>query len=79
MPHTAAASVFPSMHELGCTGFQLIEVADDRAILLLFFDTAEAAATVSETYGGPLMREHVLPVLSGPTERSVGRVAFSLP
>jgi hypothetical protein len=76
---TAAAASFPEMQQHGCTGPQIVEVADDHAILLLFFESAEAAATVSRAYGGPWLNEHVAPLLTGPTERSVGRVAFALP
>jgi hypothetical protein len=75
----AAEQLFPAMQELGCRGFQLLEVADDHAILVLTFDTAEAADAVAEAYGGPWVREHVAPLLTGPTERSVGRVVWSLP
>ena len=55
-----------------------LKVADDHLILVLMFDSVEAASTVSQTIGGPLMREHVIPLLASPTERSIGEAIFSL-
>jgi hypothetical protein len=74
----AFAAAFPEMQRLGCKAAQLLKVADDHVILVLVFDSSEAAATVSETIGGPLMREHVIPLLASATERSVGEAIFSL-
>jgi hypothetical protein len=55
-----------------------MKVADDHLILVLVLESAEAAAAVSETYGGPWMREHLIPRLASPTARSVGEVVCSL-
>jgi hypothetical protein len=55
-----------------------VKVADDHLILVLVLDSAEAAAAVSEAYGGPWMREYVVPLLSSPTERSIGEATCSL-
>lgn len=74
----AIAASFPAMRDLGCRTFQIVKVADDHLILVLVLDSAEAAAAVSKTYGGPWMREHVTSHLSGPTERSVGEAICSL-
>jgi hypothetical protein len=74
----AVAGVFEGMQELGCRAFQVVEVADDHAIVILVLDSAEAAAAVGETFGGPWMREYVTPLLSGPTERSVGEAVCAL-
>ena len=74
----AFAGAFAEMEKRGCRAAQLVKVADDHLILVLSFDSAEAASTVSETIGGPLMREHVVPLLASPTERSVGEAIFSL-
>jgi hypothetical protein len=74
---TAFEKAFPTMQEAGCRALQIVKVADDHLVLLLVFDSADAAQRVSETIGGPLMREHVSPHLASGTERSVGDVVLS--
>jgi hypothetical protein len=52
--------------------------ADERhLILILDFATAEDADRVSRDVGGPWMRENIVPLLAGGTERSVGEVIAS--
>jgi hypothetical protein len=74
----ALEEVFPGMRALGCRSCQIVKIAEDHLILVLVLDSAEAAAAVSDTYGGPWMREHVRPRLAGDTDRSVGEVVVSL-
>ena len=66
------------MRELGCRSCQLVKVAEDHLILVLVFESAEAAAAVSTTYGAPWMNEYVRPHLAGDTDRSVGEAVVSL-
>ena len=70
--------LFPEMQAAGCRAAQLVRAADDHVILVLMFEAAEAAAAVSERFGGPWMREHVVPRLAGATERTVGEAIVSL-
>jgi len=74
----ALEDVFPAMQREGCRACQLVRVADDHLILVLVFDSAEVAATVSSAYGGPWMRDYVRPYLAGDTDRSVGEAIVSL-
>jgi hypothetical protein len=58
----------------GGVAARVIRVDDTHLILLLEFASAEDAERVSREVGGPWMREHVVPLLAGGTERSVGEV-----
>jgi hypothetical protein len=57
---------------------RVLKVDDRHLILLLDFRSAEDADRVAREAGGPWMREHIVPLLSGGTERSVGEVIASL-
>jgi hypothetical protein len=74
----AIEETFPRMQELGCRACQLVEVTDRHLILVLVFDSRDAATEVSKTYGGPWMNEHIRPRLAGDTERNVGEAIVSL-
>ena len=58
---------------------RVVKVDDRHLILLLDFPSAEDANRVAREVGGPWMREHIVPLLSGGTERSVGEVIASAP
>lgn len=40
-------------------------------VLVPVLNSAESGAAFSEYYGGPWMREHAIPLLASPTERSI--------
>jgi hypothetical protein len=52
-------------------------VDETHLVLILEFFTAEDAARIAREVGGPWMRENILPLLAGDTERSVGEVIAS--
>jgi hypothetical protein len=54
-----------------------VKVDDRHGILMLTFPDLETEERVSTEIGGPWMREHILPLLAGPTERSSGEVVAS--
>lgn len=56
---------------------QVAKVDDRHLILILVFDGAEDAARVAREVGGPWMRENIVPLLAGDTERSVGEIIAS--
>lgn len=56
---------------------RVVRVDERHLILLLEFGSAEDADRVSREIGGPWMREHIVPLLAGYTERSVGEVIAS--
>ncbi len=81
IPASAFAAVremWDDMRELGCLGLQVVQVADDHAILVLVVRDADAASAVSRAYGGLWMNEHVRPLLAADTERYVGEVVYGL-
>lgn len=53
---------------------QVAQVDERHLILMLTFANAEDAARVARDVGGPWMREHIVPLLAGDTERSVGAI-----
>ena len=65
--------------DAGWIAARVVKVDDRHLILLLDFRSAEDADRVAREAGGPWMREHIVPLLSGGTERSVGEVIASAP
>jgi hypothetical protein len=61
----------------GCLGAEVVQVAPDELILVIRYPTLEVLEDVTARVGSPWMREHVVPLLAGPTERSVGVVVAS--
>jgi hypothetical protein len=54
--------------------FRLVKVDHRHAILVLGFSDAEIEERIKSEIGGPWMREHIVPLLDGPPERSSGEV-----
>ncbi len=65
--------------DAGGIAARVVKVDDRHLILLLDFRSAEDADRAAREAGGPWMREHIVPLLSGGTERSVGEVIASAP
>lgn len=57
---------------------QVVQVDDRHLILILTFESAEDADRAAREAGGPWMREHIVPLLAGGTERSLGKVIASV-
>lgn len=49
-------------------------VSERHLILILTFASAEDADRIAREVGGPWMRENIVPLLEGGTDRSVGEV-----
>ncbi len=58
----------------GAHSASVVQVDDSHAILVLSFPDKETEERVSADIGGPWMREHLLPLLAGPPQRSSGVV-----
>jgi hypothetical protein len=65
--------------DAGGIAARVVKVDDRHLILLLDFRSAEDADSAAREVGGPWMREHIVPLLSGGTERSLGEVIASAP
>ena len=65
--------------DAGGMSARVVKVDDRHLILLLDFASAEDADRAAREAGGPWMREHIVPLLSGGTERSLGEVIASAP
>ena len=65
--------------DAGAVAARVVEVDTTHLILLLEFASAEDADRVSREVGGPWMRENIVPLLAGGTERSVGEVIATAP
>lgn len=82
MTDTTAAALRDAVSQVvdaGALAARVIQVEATHVILELDFSTPEDADRVSREVGGPWMRENILPLLAGGTERSVGRVIASAP
>jgi hypothetical protein len=53
---------------------QVAKVTDTHLVLILTFKDPEDADRIARDVGGPWMREHIVPLLAGGTDRSVGEV-----
>ena len=73
----AFREVIPRMREAGSLGVHIVEVDDRHLVLVIFSESREVSDRVTETIGSPFMREHVVHLLDGPTQRSVGDVVVS--
>ena len=63
--------------DAGALAARVAKVDDTHLILILEFATAEDADRIAREVGGPWMRENLVPLLAGETDRSVGEVIAS--
>lgn len=63
----------------GFAGLNIVHTTDTDAVLLIFADSAETLDRLATEVGSPWMREHVVPLLAGPPQRSVGAVVATIP
>jgi hypothetical protein len=70
----AAQGAMRQVVEAGGSAARVVAVDPTHLILLLEFPSASEADRIAREVGGPWMREHVVPLLARPTERSVGEV-----
>ena len=63
--------------DVGGLAARVAKVDDRHLILILEFADREDADRVAREVGGPWMREHIVPLLEGPTDRNVGEVIAS--
>jgi len=73
----ATQDVVQRVADAGALAARVVRVDDTHLILLLDFSSPEDADRVAREIGGPWMREHVVPLLAGGTDRSVGEVIAS--
>lgn len=71
---TIRRDAVPLVRDAGALGLYVVAPEDDHLILVILFADAEAANEAAKTVGGPWMREHIVPLLGAPTERSLGEV-----
>jgi hypothetical protein len=72
---------FPPVFD-GCPGFKsfsLVQTAADRAIVIICWENAEAAANGAPTVGTTLFAAHIAPLLAGEQQRSTGEVVVQHP
>jgi hypothetical protein len=70
----AAEEVCQRLVEAGGLAASLIQVDETQAILVLTFPDLETEERIKSEIGGPWMKEHVVPLLAAPTDRSSGVV-----
>ncbi len=70
----AAEEACRRLVEAGGLAASLVRVDETHAILVLTFPDVETEERIKSEIGGPWMKEHVVPLLAGPTGRSSGTV-----
>ena len=75
----ATRDALTAVVDAGAIAARVVKVDERHLILLLDFSSAEDAGRVAREAGGPWMREHISPLLSRETERSLGEVIASAP
>lgn len=64
----------PRVRASGCLEADVVQTGErELHLVLLFREPGDADRTMREV-GSPWMREHVVPLLDGPTDRRVGEV-----
>jgi hypothetical protein len=58
----------------GFRGMQVVRLAEDEIVLLVFADDAPTLDVIATEVGGPWMVANVIPYLAGPPQRRVGEV-----
>ena len=75
----AAQDAVRAVVDAGGIAAQVAKVTDTHLILILTFASAQDADRIAREVGGPWMREHIVPLLAGDTDRSVGEVVAQAP
>ena len=70
----SARDAVQAVVDAGGLDARLVRVDETRAMLVLTFPDLDTEERVKSEVGGPWMREHVVPLLAGPTERASGEV-----
>lgn len=66
--------VVESVVAAGGLAARVVKVDERHLVLVLQFASEQDADRVAREVGGPWMREHIVPLLAGGTERSIGEV-----
>ena len=61
----------------GLHGFYLVQTAEDKAFIVLLYESLSALEEGTRTIGSPWFESNVGPYLSAPPQRSVGKVVVA--
>jgi len=61
----------------GFESFHMVQTSEKDAILVIFAETAETLDRIATEVGSPWMTANVLPLLTSPPERHIGRIVAS--
>jgi hypothetical protein len=67
----------PRVRAAGCLEADVVQTGERELHLVLLFEQPGDADRTMREVGSPWMREHVVPLLAGPTDRRVGDVVAS--
>ena len=62
----------------GFQGFQVVQVADDQVVMVIFADAAEVLDRMATELGNAWMGANVAPLLDGPPDRRLGPIIASV-
>jgi hypothetical protein len=67
-----------SLHGVaGLVSAHVVRTGEHEVHLVRLFESAEVAVRSTAEIGNPMMREHIVPLLDGPTDRRTGDVIAS--
>lgn len=61
----------------GCLGAEVVQTGEDELVLVIRYPSLEVLEDVTARVGSPWMRERIVPLMAGPTERRFGPVVAS--
>jgi len=67
----------PRLRAAGCLEADVVQTGERELHLVLLFREPDDPDRMMREVGSPWMREHVVPLLAGPTDRRVGVVVAS--
>jgi hypothetical protein len=67
----------PRVRAAGCLEANVVQTGERELHLVLLFHHPDDADRTMREIGSPWMREHVVPLLAGPTDRRLGEVVAS--
>jgi hypothetical protein len=62
----------------GFQGFQIVQVADDQVVMVIFADDAAVLDRMAAQLGNSWMGANVAPLLDGPPDRRIGPIIASV-
>ena len=67
----------PRVRAAGALAAHVVQTGEWEAVLVIVSESRERSDEITETVGSPWMRERIVALLDGPTERRTGEIVAS--